>query len=247
MTGWDRLRWFSRDVTPASVGVLSCSRRVHEFNGGRQMELIDSYAFQRWAVQFLVMLFLAGGLMAFVVGLGLIIDSAGTLRFFVAMNRWVSTRRAFMQLDGLRDTRRLVQKHRRWLAAVFVAGAAFALVGLVTGFDAKAVGFVFGLGTRPSSVASWLVESARWMLIVGNLTAIVVGIMLGFVPGALAALEARGGRWYSEQRLVKGADTMNLSLDNWVAASPRFAGWIITVAGLVLVGNFAIMWFVIRQ
>lgn len=184
--------------------------------------------------------------MALAVGVGLIVGSAGTLRFFVAMNRWVSTRRALAPLDVSRDTRQLVQKHRRWLAVVFVACATFAIVGLATGFDARAVSFVFGLDARPSSVASWLVESVRWALIVGNLAAIVIGIMLGFFPDALAALEARGGRWYSERRLVKGADEMNLSLDGWVAAYPRYAGWIITAGGLVLVGEFGIMLFGIR-
>lgn len=210
------------------------------------MEFIDSHEFQRWAVQFLAVLFLAGGLMTVAAGVGLIVGSAWTLRLFAAMNRWVSMRRALKPIEIPRDTRPAVLKHRRWLAAAFVAGAAFAIAGLATGFDARAIGFVFGLDMRPSSVTSWLVESVRWALIVGNLAAIVIGIMLGFFPGALAALEARGGRWYSERQLVKSADEMNLSLDNWVAASPRSAGWIITVAGLVLVADFAIMLFGIR-
>lgn len=205
------------------------------------MEFIGNYAFQHWAVQFLVVLFLVGGLMTLAVGVGLIVGRAGTLRFLVAMNRWVSTRRAFKPLEVTRDTRQGVQMHRRWLAVVFIAGATFSLFGLATWFDARAVSFVFGLDARPSSVASWLVESVRWVLIVGNLTAIVIGIMLGFFPDALAALEARGSRWYSDRQLVKGGDAMNLSLDNWVAASPRAAGWLITVAGLVLVGNYGIM------
>lgn len=205
------------------------------------MEFIDSYAFRQWAFQFTVVLFLVGGLAVLAVGVGLIVARAGTLRFFVAMNRWVSTRRAFKPIEVARDTRQAVQRHRRWLAVVFIAGAAFALYGLATWFDARAVSFVFGLDPRPSSVASWLVESVRWVLIVGNLTAIVIGIMLGFFPDALAALEARGSRWYSDRQLVKGGDAMNLALDNWVAAFPRSAGWIITVAGLILVGDFGIM------
>lgn len=205
------------------------------------MEFIGNYAFQQWAIQFLVVLFLVGGLMTLAVGVGLIVGRAGTLRFFVSMNRWVSTRRAFKPIEVARDTRQAVQMHRRWLAVAFIAGAAFSIVGLATWFDARAVSFVFGLDTQPSSVASWLVESVRWVLIVGNLTAIVIGIMLGFFPDALAALEARGSRWYSDRQLVKGGDAMHLSLDNWVAASPRAAGWLITVAGLVLVGNYGIM------
>jgi hypothetical protein len=52
--------------------------------------------------------------------------------------------------------------------------------------------------------------------------------------------------WYSDRQLVKGADAMHLPLDRWVAGSPRAAGWIITVAGLVLVGDFGIMLFGLR-
>lgn len=205
------------------------------------MEFIDNFAIQRWTVQFLVVLFLAGGLMTFAVGVGLIMGSAGTLRFFAAVNRWVSTRSVIGPVEDSSVAGRPVQKFRRWVAVAFIAGAAFALYGLATAFDAQEVSRAFGLDTWPTSAASWLAESARWVLIVGNLAAIVIGMILGFFPDALAALEVGGGRRYVFRRLVKGADTMNLSLDNWVAASPRAAGWVIAVAGLVLVGDFGIV------
>jgi len=210
------------------------------------MGFIDSNAIQLWAVQFLVVLFLAGGLVALGVGVGLIVESAGTLRLLAALNRWVSTRRVTRPLDVNHDTRALVQRYRHWLAVPFIAGAGFAIFGLATQFDVRAVGFAFGLDTRPSTIASWLVESLRWALIVGNLAAVVIGILLAFFPGALIALEARGSRWYSERQLVSAADKMNFSLDHWVAASPRSAGWIITIASLILVIDFAILLFGIR-
>jgi len=205
------------------------------------MEFIDSYAFQHWAGQFLVVLFLVASLVGLAVGVGLIVASAGTRRFLVVMNRWVSTRRAFKPIEVIRDTSQTVRKHRRWLAVVFIAGGAFSIFGLATWFDTRAAGIAFGLDMQPYSVASWLVESVGRVLIVGNLVAMVVGIMLGFFPAALDALEARGSRWYSDRQLVKGGDAMHLSLDDWVAASPRFAGWIIMAAGLVLAGEFGIM------
>ena len=210
------------------------------------MEFIHSDAFRDWAVQFLAVLFMVGGLAVFAVGVGLIVGRAGTLRFLAATNRWVSTRRTFRPFEIPHDTRQAVQKHRRWLAVIFVAGAAFALYGLGARFDARAVGFVFGLNMQPASGASWLVESVRYVLIAGNLAAIVIGILLGFFPQVIAALEARGGHWYSDRQLVKGGDAMNLSLDGWVAASPRAAGWIMIVAGLVLAIDFGIMLFAIR-
>ena len=205
------------------------------------MEIIGNYAFQSWAVQFLTVLFFVGGLVTLAVGVGLIIGSAGMLRFFVAANRWVSTRRAFKAVEIARDTRQVVHKYRFWLAAIFVAGGAVSIFGLAMAFDPRAAGALLGLDPRPSFVASWLVESARWVLIVGNVVAIVVGVMLGFFPVALAVLETRGGRWFSDRQFVRGADAMNLSLDNCVAAFPRSAGWIITVAGLALVGDFGFM------
>lgn len=205
------------------------------------MQFIHSHAFQAWAVQFLAVLFLVGGLAVLAVGVGLVGGSARTLRFFTTLNRWVSTRRAGRPFEIPHDTRQAVQKHRRWLAVVFVAGAAFALYGLGARFDVRAAGFMFGIDTQAASGAAWLVESVRYVLIAGNLAAVVIGIMLGFFPHALTALEARGGRWYSDRQLVKGANTMNLALDKWVAASPRAAGWIMVVAGLVLAIDFGII------
>jgi hypothetical protein len=196
-----------------------------------------SYAFQHWAVQFVAVLFLAGGLAVLAIGVGLIVASAGTLRLIAAMNRWVSTRRAFRAIEVPRDTSRAVQKNRRWLAIIIAAGAAYAVYGLGMKFDARAVGFILGLDTR-SFVISWLIDAGRWALIAGNLVAMAIGIMLGFFPHALAALEASGGRWYSDRQLIKRGDVMHLALDDWVAASPRTAGWIITVAALILLGSF---------
>ena len=46
--------------------------------------------------------------------------------------------------------------------------------------------------------------------------------------------------------MIKSADAMNLTLDSWVATSPRTAGWLITVAALFLLGVFAILLSVLR-
>ena len=202
-----------------------------------------SFASQHWAFQFLVVLFLVGGLATLGVGAGLIMGSAGTLRFLIFMNRWVYARRASGPIADFGDTGRSVQNRRRWLAVLFIAGAAYAIWGLGTWFAPGAVSHALGLDMSPSSVARWLIASARWTLIVGSLAAIVIGISFGFFPEALAALEARGGNGNFFRRLAQGANTMNLPLDRWVAASPLAAGWIITVAGLILVGDYAFVLF----
>jgi hypothetical protein len=206
------------------------------------MELLpDNYSFRQWVAQALTVFFVVGGIVGVAVGLSLITNSERTLRFFGTMNRWVSMRRATRPLEIPRDTSRTAQKHRRWLAAAFIAGGAFATFILATKFDAGAANQLLNLTALHPSIASWIVASVRWILIVGNLIAVLVGILLAFFPAALVALEAGGGSWFSERRLFKGADTPNLSLDKWVAAYPRQAGAIIAAGALLMLGSFGIM------
>lgn len=205
------------------------------------ISLMGSHAFRLWAVQFVVLLFLAGGLLMLAVGLGLVFNSPATLRFFTAMNRWVSLRRVLRPAEIPRDTRHGVHKYRYWLATMFILGGLFSVYGLATRYNAGAVIFVFGLDILRPAFAGWLVDSARWLLIVGNLVGIAVGILLALFPDRLIALEARGSRWYSERQLAKGADAMNLALDKWVAAHPRAAGWTITLFAALLIAAFGLM------
>jgi hypothetical protein len=205
------------------------------------MGFIYSYAFQQWVIQFLIVLFFVGALLGLGVGVCLLACTARTLRFFNVMNRWVSMRRALRPIEIPRDTTQAVQRHRYLLAGIFLVGAVYSLFILITRFDPRAVIYVFNLKTLSAPIASWLIESVRWLLIAGNLLAIGVAIMLGFFPAALVRLEAKGGRWYSTRRAFRGVDTMHVSLDKLVAAFPRISGLIITVATLLLVIGFGTM------
>lgn len=208
--------------------------------------ILNSGAFRQWVAEVMAAFILLGGLVGIAVGVSLIVSSERTLRFFGTLNRWVSMRDAVRPLETLRDTTQAVQRYRRWLAVVFIAGGAFATFILTTKFDANAARQLLNLQNMRPVIAFWLVDGARWILIVGNLVAVAVGILLAFFPAALAALESRGSKWYSEQQYLKDADTLHLSLDNWVAAYPRRAGVIITLGVLLMMCNFGIMLLGIR-
>jgi hypothetical protein len=206
------------------------------------MELIlNSSAFRQWVGQVLTLFFLIGGVAGIAVGVSLIVNSDRTLQFFGTMNRWVSMRSASRPLEIPRDTTQAVQRNRYALGAIFVAGGAFAAYVLTTRYNVGAAKQFFHLSTLHPVLGAWFADSIRWILIVGNVVAIGVGILLAFFPAALARLEARGSSWFSQRRLFKGADNPNLSLDNWVAAHPRRAGVIIVAGALLMMGNFAIM------
>ena len=207
---------------------------------------LDSISFRDWLARFLVVLFVVGGTAMLVAGLGLIFRSAATLRAFSGMNRWVSARRTLRPVEIPRDTSLAVQKYRRPLGAIFIAGSAYALYSLATEYNARAAILLLGLDIFRPAFATWAVDSIRWILIVGNAAGFVVGILLAFFPGALAALEARGSRWYSERQVARNRDTMNLTLDDWVARHPRTSGCVITFFALVQLGAFGLLLPAIR-
>lgn len=202
------------------------------------MEFLNNTAIRQWAYQAFAVFFLIGGLVGLAVGASLFFNSERTLRFLGSLNRWVSMRGASKPLEIPRNSTKAVQKFRLLLAVFFVAGALFALFILTMKFNAHAAIAMLGLDTLRAPIAAWIVESARWILVAGNLAAIAVGIMLGFYPSALTAIEAGGSHWYSERKYAKTRDEMHLSLDKWVAAFPRTTGVIFMLTTLILVGNF---------
>lgn len=205
------------------------------------LSFIDHPALRLWFAQSAVLFFFFSGLALLAVGLWLVLNSAAALRFFEGMNRWVSMRRATRELEIPRGTQSLVQRYRYLIAVFVIAAGVIAVSGLLTQYDARAAVRLLGLETQRPVLALWLADSARWLLIAGNAVGIVVGLLLIFRPGALAGIEALGSTWFSERRLVKGADAMNTGLDARVAAHPRAAGIIVVMLALLLIGAFGLL------
>lgn len=181
--------------------------------------------------QFVITLVLVAASVGFAVGIGLIVASARTLRFFEVMNRWVSTREAFRVLDVPHSTEHFWHRHRRWVGWALIVGGIFATFGLVSGFNAAAVGAVFAQ-RETGPLVTIVAATLRWFLIVGSVAGVVIGAMLCFSPDALAVLERHANRWFSARLALQGGDDMRLTLDRLVAAHPALSGWILSCTSL---------------
>jgi hypothetical protein len=197
-----------------------------------------------WRILFhsVIALVLVAASVGFIVGIGLIVSSARTLRFFQVMNRWVSTRGAFRALDVPRSTEQFSHRHRRWVGWALIAGGIFASVGLVAGFNATAVGAVFAK-REMAPLATIVAASLRWFLLFGSVAGVAIGTMLCFSPDALARLEQHANRWISPRNALRGGDDMRLTLDRLVASHPALSGWILSCTSLGAVAYAARLLF----
>jgi len=190
---------------------------------------MGSYSNLTWQllVQFLIVLFLVVAISGLAVGLGLIASSPRIVRYFHALNRWVSTRHVLRAVEVPFDTERATHRHHRWLAGGFVLGGLISIFGLFAGLDATAVSAAFAT-PRFVPVVAIAVESAKWVLIAGSALGVVVGVMLLFYPNAESMLERFANKWVSSRRVTRSWDDMHMNLDALVEAHPKPAGWIIT-------------------
>lgn len=208
------------------------------------MPAIPHTVVQQLFVPFILMFFLVGGIFSVTVGIGLIALPDKMLKFFGLMNRWITFRRYFKTMAVRRDMWPAVQKYRRVLAFVIIAGAIFSLVSLIVRIDTHIIATLIARRTHgPLLFVQWLVDSAWWLLVLGSALAVVVGTMLVYSPQPLAALDRLSGRWISTRALSKGADAMHTSLDQQVAAHPRTAGSIIMVLGVIEVIDIGMLMF----
>jgi uncharacterized protein YjeT (DUF2065 family) len=172
----------------------------------------------------------AVSLLGIAVGLGLLIKRAETMAFISLMNRWVSMRRTLEPLErpihlGAEST------SRRWLAALLVAGGAYAAVVLIGAFDIERLSLALKIDPRRSA-ASLGLEALKWTLVIGGIAAVLVGLMLLFFPQAWRRVEERANRWYSTRELELAGDTLYLPLERTVQAHPRVAGGLILAFSL---------------
>jgi hypothetical protein len=173
---------------------------------------------------------LAGSLLGLLIGSGLLLRRAATLRFIRWMNLWVSTRQAFKPLElPLRVAQSAASA--RWFGAVLVALGAYTTVVLIAAVDVNGITALLKVDAR-YSLAAIGIHAAKWILVVGGIMAIATGIMLLFFPRVWRGVEARANRWYSTGNIEGSEETLYMSLDRTVEAFPRASGVLILALSL---------------
>ena len=190
----------------------------------------------------LVIAFFVFGILAAAAGIGLVVCRDKALRLFVLMNRHISTRQALKSASVPHDIGPTVQRYHWWFAGAIIAGAAYSLYILLTRFNAPIVTAAITSG-QPGLLAQSIVEALRWFMVVFSIIACIIGLLLGFSPQTLQAIEIRANRWYSMRKATAPLETHHFAVDRWVEAHPLIAGWSITLGALIVVISSGIILF----
>jgi hypothetical protein len=185
----------------------------------------------------------AGSVLGIAVGLGLVLRSAATLRFFGTMNHWISTRQVLKPLEIPRSVGSPAGRKPRWNGLVLVLAGTYVAIVLWQLDGAKLA--AMAQGARYAVLTEILLKAMRWSMVVGGLTTAAIGAMLLFFPRAYPAIEARASHWYSTRQAVAGGDNMHMTLDRWVERHPRLAG--AGIACLSAVAALAFMVLALRR
>ena len=205
------------------------------------MEYFSNYMLSHPVLDFLYMLFWIAGFIIFLTGMCLLIGERVTLQRLEELTRQVLSPHSVKLNADIREIQRIEKRHLRWVGLAFMVGAVYALHGLITGFDTAALVYVLNVKGRLFIPAFWAIECIRWVLVAGNVFAIIAGFILCIFPNVFFIFNAHGGPSFSLQGAAPGPGKKNFTLDGWATEYPRVVGWLIVVAGLVPMGDFGMM------
>jgi hypothetical protein len=187
--------------------------------------------------QALFVFLMVGAAFALIAGLLLIFDSRRAFRIGDWLNRWVSTREVVKPLEEHRNISRPLYRMHRLVGALICAGALYSLIvlGAPSGGTAIATSLA-GLGPN-KFFAAWVGESLRYVLLAGNLGALLFGVVFLVRPSALKSLEAWADRRISERKAIKPLEKMRMSADEFLRRHPRTVGVLVVLGSLYVLLN----------
>jgi hypothetical protein len=180
---------------------------------------------------------LVGAAFALLAGLLLIFDTRRAFRVGDWLNKWVSTREVVKPLEEHRNISRPLYRMHRLVGALICAGALYSLVVLGAPSGGSAIAMSLA-GVGPNRLfGAWLGESLRYVLLAGNLGALVFGVVFLVRPSALKSLEAWADKRISERKAVKPLEKMRMSADQFLRRHPRAVGVLVVLGSLYVLLN----------
>lgn len=179
--------------------------------------------------------FLGGAAVALVVGLWMIVNVSSLFKFNQYLGRWFSTRQMFRPMTAPIKSEPFIYHHHRIIGMLIVLASAYVLYNVAFQLESTAVQRLFLGSDYKNHSLGWVVDGLFWVLALGSLVALVVGIYLFIRPSLLKGVEVWGNKWMSTRRSTKVLEIMRTGPEPVIAAHPRIIGILIVLASVYIV------------
>lgn len=174
------------------------------------------------------------GVLLLPIALALILAPVRTMQYSQRLNRWISTRQFFDNLNRPRYQERLIYRHHRGFGALIVllSGAVIYMLFFYSG-PAETVGYFTRLARTEFGV--WLLSNCYYILLILNVLAFMVGIVVYFRPSLLKSLERWSNRWVETDNTLQGLDRVHDIPAKILPGKPRLFGLAVLAGALYII------------
>lgn len=172
-------------------------------------------------------------------GFWLLISPRGFARVEQMAGAPFSLRRGLRPFDISRNIDRYFYRHHQAIGLLIIAASTFTLYRAMFDIVPGKVGRLM-LNHYPQAVAEWLVASLQYALLLGNLFAIVIGLVIYVRPSALKDFEARANRWFTTRKKTLWLHNKLVPTGEYLRNQPRTLGVMILLLSTYLISIISI-------
>lgn len=170
-------------------------------------------------------------MLAFVVGLLLLVRPAVIIRLNTRLGKRFSMRHATKFLEVPKNIDRLFYRHHIIMGVIISLTSAYVLYYFALVYDPTVIA-EYAKSTANALVIDILINTLRVLMLICSAVILVLGIVILFRPSLLKRVELWANRWISTRQLARPLSTEKDQLNQLVYKYPHFIGLIITLVSL---------------
>jgi hypothetical protein len=174
------------------------------------------------------------GVLLLPIALALIFAPVWSMQKTQRLNRWISTKQFFDDLNRPRYQERIIYNHHRIFGAtvVILSSICIYLLYFYSG-PTETVGYFTRLVR--SEFGIWLVTNCYYILLILIVIACIIGIVVFLRPSLLKSLESWSNRWVETDNTLEGLDTVHEIPSNILPGKPRLFGCFVLIGAVYII------------
>lgn len=176
---------------------------------------------------------ITAALLGAVSGTWLLFSPAGFAHFEARVGSPFSLRRGLRPFDISRNIDRYFYRHHHAIGLLVIAGSIYNLYAAMFDVIPEKIDPLL-VGRYPPAITDWLVDSLHYFLLLGNLFAVVIGLVIYVRPSALKSFETRANRWFTARKKTLWLSTHLGDAGEVIRSRPRTLGVVILLLSVYL-------------